>query len=124
MKKWLSLCGMFLMASCSRSNADYNQFVKQSNAYMLQKIDKCVEDYKISDYKRFDWNQQTGAYGEKHQYEKLTKPGWTADEADGWDMAAVTANILQSKGVYKAPDSSGNGFTFLVIQEIDWAKKK
>jgi hypothetical protein len=52
----------------------------------------------------------------------LTTAGWPAEESDGWEMAAIASKVLQAKGAYRAPNSSGDGFTFLIIKEIDWAK--
>jgi hypothetical protein len=154
------------------TDEEFNQIIKESNSYMLEKIDKCVAEYKIGDYKRFDWNQQTGelvwsdsgvpkviakvqfvgsistinntwlwswgnptiladvkkdilkvkAYGEQHHLEKLTTAGWPAEEADGWEMTAIAAKLLEAKGAYRAPNSNGHGFTFLIIKEMDWAK--
>lgn len=55
-------------------------------------------------------------FGEERNFSKLTDPGWSAEEADGWDMAAVTAFLLNARGVYRAP--SGNLQVFMVITEI------
>jgi hypothetical protein len=176
MKRLSILFVVLLLISCSRGNmseTDFNQLVKESNSYMLEKIDKCVAEYKIGAYKHFNWNQQTGelvwsddgvprviakiqfvgsistksntwlwswanptiladmkkdmirvkAFGEQHHFEKLTTEGWPAEEADGWEMTAVAAKVLQARGVYRAPDSSGDGYTFFIIKELYWAKR-
>lgn len=57
-------------------------------------------------------------YGEQHHFEALTERKWTAEEADGWDMAAITNYLIKGKGVYRAPAPSGQLFSFLVITDI------
>ncbi len=42
-------------------------------------------------------------FGEKRNFEKLFDPIWEAEEVDGWEMAGISAYILQAKGVYRAP---------------------
>lgn len=59
-------------------------------------------------------------YGAKHGYGKLVKAEWDATQDDGWEMTAVAASILNAKGAYRSP--GGNGFQFLVITDIHWAK--
>lgn len=55
-------------------------------------------------------------FGEKHSISKLVEEKWPADELDGWEMTAISAYILRSKGAYRAPGK--NGFTFMVFSEI------
>lgn len=52
-------------------------------------------------------------FGEESDFPKLMVPKWQADEADGWEMAAVAAEVMGALGVYRAPVD--RGFTFLVI---------
>lgn len=59
------------------------------------------------------------AFGEKHEYEALTTDKWEGDEVDGWEMTSITAQLLNAKGAYRT--SSDNGFTYMVITEIQWA---
>ena len=56
------------------------------------------------------------AFGEEHRYLKLACARWPAREADGWDMTAVAAYLLQASGAYRSP--SDYGFSFLVITDI------
>jgi hypothetical protein len=58
-------------------------------------------------------------YGEMHGIQPLIEAKWPADEVDGWEMTAIAAYILQSKGAYRSPDT--NGFTFMVFSNIRFA---
>jgi hypothetical protein len=55
-------------------------------------------------------------FGEQKDFPHLTVPKWPDQEADGWDMAAVSAHILGACGVYRTPDDTG--FTFLLLTEV------
>ena len=55
-------------------------------------------------------------YGAEHGLVKLTDRRWTAEEQDGWEMAAIANFLLQGKGVYIAP--AGNLTIFVVITDI------
>lgn len=46
-------------------------------------------------------------FGMENSIRKLVEPKWTAVEADGWEMAAVSAAILNAKGAYRCPNKSG-----------------
>ena len=59
-------------------------------------------------------------FGEAHGYPKLTVPKWSAEEADGWDMAAVAAHVLNAAGVYRTPGETG--FTFLLLTAVRTAQ--
>ncbi len=59
-------------------------------------------------------------FGEAHDYPRLTVPKWPAEEANGWDMAAVAAHVLDAAGVYRTP--SETGFTFLLLTEVRTAQ--
>ena len=59
-------------------------------------------------------------YGEEHRYKELTKAKWYANEAEGWDMTSITAYLLKAKGAYRT--SAENGYTYMVITDIHWAK--
>lgn len=54
--------------------------------------------------------------GELLDFRKLTTPLWKADEVDGWEMAAATASLLCSPGVYRS--ASERGTSFLLIKRI------
>jgi hypothetical protein len=58
-------------------------------------------------------------YGEMHHIPPLTEAKWPADEIDGWEMTAIAAYVLQSKGAYRSTDT--NGFTFMVFSDIRFA---
>jgi hypothetical protein len=59
-------------------------------------------------------------HGQKNGFRKLTERKWDAGEADGWEMAAVSAYLLKAKGAYRAPYD--NGAAFLIVTEIRWVK--
>lgn len=61
-------------------------------------------------------------FGEKSGYEALTTDKWKGDEVDGWEMTSITAQLLKAKGAYRT--SSKNGFTYMVITEIQWSQKR
>jgi len=63
--------------------------------------------------------QQVRRHGQKHGFSKLVDRKWDADEADGWEMAAVAAYLLKAKGAYRAPYD--NGAAFVIITDIRWA---
>lgn len=59
-------------------------------------------------------------FGEKHDYPHLIVPKWAAEEADGWDMAAIAAHVLGAQGVYRTPSESG--FVFMTIRGMRFAQ--
>lgn len=72
-------------------------------------LDSCKE--RIGEVKRF---------GELHGIDDLTVSKWNATEEDGWAMTAISANILQARGAYRAPGT--NGLTFFVFTSMHWPK--
>lgn len=60
--------------------------------------------------------RQVRAYGERYGIAKLTEREWPADEADGWEMTAVAARVLNARGGYRTEDA--DGYTFLVITSL------
>jgi hypothetical protein len=70
-------------------------------------LDTCKE--RITDVKQF---------GELHGLDELTVSKWKATEEDGWAMTAISANILQAKGAYRAP--AANGLTYFVFTSMHW----
>jgi hypothetical protein len=58
--------------------------------------------------------------GEREEYPHLTVPKWNAEEADGWDMAAVAAHVLNAAGVYRTPGDTG--FTFMLLSDVRLAQ--
>jgi hypothetical protein len=64
--------------------------------------------------------RQVRAYGDEHRYLKLASACWTAKEADGWEMTAITAYLLGAAGAYRSPDD--RGFSFLAITQVHWAQ--
>jgi len=60
-------------------------------------------------------------FGEKNNISKLKEDYWEADEADGWEMAAVASRIIGAKGVYRCPDE--NGFFFLILTSIRFVQR-
>jgi hypothetical protein len=59
-------------------------------------------------------------FGEERDFPHLIVPKWIAEEADGWDMAAVAAHVLDAAGVYRSP--SDNGYTFLLLMQMSFAQ--
>lgn len=59
-------------------------------------------------------------FGESKNFSHLTVPQWSAETADGWEMAAVAAQVLDGAGVYRAPN--GHGFAFLLLTEVRTAQ--
>ena len=58
-------------------------------------------------------------FGHAHQFAQLTEGEWEADEADGWDMAAVCAYMTKSMGIYVIPYDTGAGFALITdIQRV------
>jgi hypothetical protein len=55
-------------------------------------------------------------FGQQRDYPHLVVPKWTAQEVDGWEMAAVAAHVLGAAGVYRTPGN--NGFTFLLLKDV------
>jgi hypothetical protein len=47
--------------------------------------------------------QRVRTFGREQGILKLTVPRWPADEADGWEMAAVSAKLLNGEIVYRCP---------------------
>jgi hypothetical protein len=64
--------------------------------------------------------RQVRSYGEDRGLMKLACAYWEAEEEDGWQMAAVSAFLLQAKGIYRSPDE--HGYTFLVMTDVKWAQ--
>lgn len=60
------------------------------------------------------------AHGEERRFLKLACAYWSAEEEDGWQMAAVAVYLLSAKGAYRSPDD--HSFTFMVMTSISWAQ--
>ncbi|WP_416865265.1 MAG: DUF6882 domain-containing protein [Imperialibacter sp.] len=56
-------------------------------------------------------------FGERKQFERLTKNKWYADETDGWEMTAVMAYLTGAKGAYRIPGE--NVISFIVFTELE-----
>lgn len=63
--------------------------------------------------------EQVREYGERRGFSKLVERKWSAEEADGWQMTAVTNFLLKGKGAYRPPTS--RGLTFVVFTSIQKA---
>ena len=57
-------------------------------------------------------------YGEDHDFEALYLEQWDGNEDDGWEMAAITAYLLEAEGAYRSSDEYGH--TYMVITDIYW----
>jgi len=69
-------------------------------------------------------NLVTGAlrvreYGLEHEIVELVKPKFEASDDDAWRLAAVSAFILKSFGVYRCPVRIGS--SFLALESASWA---
>ena len=64
--------------------------------------------------------RQVRAYGEERRLLKLACAYWSAEETDGWHMAAVAAYLLRAKGAYRSPDA--HKFAFLLMTDVRWAQ--
>jgi hypothetical protein len=61
-------------------------------------------------------------FGTQKQFEKLINPKWAADEADGWEMTAISAYILKAQGAYRAPvDDSEKELSYMIFKNIRWS---
>lgn len=58
------------------------------------------------------------AYGEAHSYRQLASATWPASQADGWEMAAIAAYLLDAEGAHRI--FAEDGVVFLVMNDIRW----
>jgi hypothetical protein len=56
------------------------------------------------------------AFGEENGIEKLTSPRWPANDDDGWEMTAIAAWVLKSKGAFSF--LSDEMMVFVVFENI------
>jgi hypothetical protein len=52
-------------------------------------------------------------FGETLGILNLTEPEWPANDVDGWDMAAVSARLLETQGAYRVRSRESGGVFFL-----------
>ena len=62
------------------------------------------------------------AFGEEQNLAELTRACAPDDQYLGWEMTAIAAKLLGSKGAYRCPWS--NGFLYLVFSSIRYANEK
>jgi hypothetical protein len=62
--------------------------------------------------------QKVRAFGEGNGIEKLTSPKWPASDDDGWEMTAIAAWLLKSKGAFSF--LSDEMMVFVVFKDIEW----
>lgn len=62
-----------------------------------------------------DASKRVRAFGEAHGFARLTIPKWKGEQPDGWDMAAIAAEVLRADGVYRTPRDDG-GALFMVLK--------
>jgi len=55
-------------------------------------------------------------FGISEGIEKLAEAKWSAEESDGWEMTAVSAQLLGAKGAYRCPVSSG--FLYVIFTDV------
>ena len=65
--------------------------------------------------------ERVRAFGEKEGVAELTGPSATDDEHLGWQMTAIAARVLDSKGAYRCPGK--DGFIYLVYTDLSFAEK-
>ncbi len=56
------------------------------------------------------------SFGEENGLEKLTSPKWPASDDDGWEMTAIAAWVLKSKGAFSF--LSEEMMVFVVFEDI------
>ena len=59
-------------------------------------------------------------HGRQHGFGKLVEDGWPADEADGWEMTAISAYLLKAKGAYRSPGETST--TYMIFKDIDYVE--
>jgi hypothetical protein len=59
-------------------------------------------------------------YGKGKGIAKLASPQWVATEADAWEMAAISAYILQAEAVHSRPFEAGSVQRFFALSGIRW----
>ena len=57
-------------------------------------------------------------YGAQHNFERLVRSEWAADEVDGWEMTSIACLLLGGEGVYCATEESGGLFMVLTNPRI------
>ena len=67
-----------------------------------------------------DASRRIRSFGEEHGFPMLTTAKWRADEVDGWEMAAIGAEVLRADGVYRTPGE--NGFTYMALAGVRAAR--
>ena len=55
-------------------------------------------------------------FGETERFANLTVPKWPANEANGWEMTAVAAKVLDAPGAYRTPNDTG--FFFMLLNDV------
>ena len=55
-------------------------------------------------------------YGIENKFEPLTKSKWYGNEYDGWEMAGISALLMNAKGAYRVPTE--NTFSFMIYKEV------
>jgi hypothetical protein len=146
----------------------FEHLVRDAMSYLKAKQAALTAEFRLGEYERYDWYQETGqlvfsqrgearvtagiqfvgsvssvsdtwlwawanqsyldnvradvrrvrAYGEDHRFLRLASARWKADEANGWEMTAVAALLLQAQGAYRSP--SERGATFMVLTDVRW----
>jgi len=56
-------------------------------------------------------------FGISESVGKLSAAKWTAEESDGWEMAAVASKLLGAKGAYRCPTRTG--FLFVIFTNVN-----
>jgi hypothetical protein len=60
-------------------------------------------------------------FGLENGFQRLSQAIWDATQADAWEMTHVACLLLQSDGVYRAPDE--DGALFMVLSEPELVEK-
>ena len=55
-------------------------------------------------------------FGETRRIPRLYKATWDATEVDGWEMTAISAEVLGAEAAYRTKD--GDGFTFMTLRNL------
>lgn len=58
------------------------------------------------------------SFGEENGLEKLIQPKWPGNDDDGWEMTAIAAWVLKSKGAFSF--LTDEMMVFVVFKDIKW----
>ena len=75
---------------------------------MYKQQDVCNESYLLGDHERWFYDQETGILSFSNQGK------------DGWEMAAISAYLLNGLGVYRTPNEEETIFHFKLLTSVEF----